>query len=102
MPFDDYFEIATDELFSSDFASVATYGGNDIYCHIQEGENLDEGGQVARAEIDLLVLKSDVPSPAYRDTFTINSVDWTFSRILKGDSKTHTLRLFRDERLRIM
>jgi hypothetical protein len=84
--------------FSDDIADTVTYNGQDIKAHVSYEQNLNEQTGSADARAQIVVKKSDVAAPDYRDTVVIGSDTWKVRNIKEGDGYTWTLELYCDER----
>ena len=100
-------QIATDlsKIYSTDeFAQAVTYAGSSVTGIVSYTEDLDQRGAVYSshsshaATAELRVRKSEVASPAYRDTVVIGSVTWRVRRVISGDGHDWLLLLERGER----
>lgn len=92
-------------LFSTDLPGVesVTYtpvGGScsDIPAIVDYGENLNEGAESHKAVGTIMVKKSDVTAPSYKDTVVIGSDTWRVRNIKQGDGLAWVLNIYRDER----
>ena len=84
--------------FGSDMAEAVVYNGVSLRGHADYGSDSDHRTGAVMARATLMVKRSDVPTPAYRDTAVIVGVTWRVLNIEAGDELTWTLNITTNER----
>ena len=89
---------AMETWFGPDMAEAVVYNGVAIRGHADYGSDSDHRTGAVMARATLMVKRSDVPAPAYRDTAVIAGVTWRVLNIESGDEHTWTLNITTNER----
>ena len=89
---------AMETWFGPDMAEAVVYNGVAIRGHADYGSDSDHRTGAVMARATLMVKRSDVPNPAYRDTAVIAGDIWRVLSIASGDELTWTLNLSKDDR----
>jgi len=84
--------------FGPDMAEAVVYNGVALRGHADYGSDSDNHTGAVMARATLMVMRSDVPAPAYRDTAVIAGVTWRVLNIEAGDELTWTLNITTNER----
>ena len=98
MGFADEIARAMPTWFGADMTDAVTYNGVALRGHAEYDSDLDHRTGAVMARATLMVKRSDVPAPAYRDTAVIAGVTWRVFNIESGDEHTWTLNITTNER----
>lgn len=98
MNFSDAITDALAQWFGGDLSTTVTYAGSAISAVDNIGAYPQRESDVRRRRATLIVKRSDVSAPAYRDKVVIGADTWYVLGVLKGDDYTWTLDIHLDER----